>query len=178
MYEDIESRINSSQVIEEPFPHIIIDNFFESELANNLVKTYPLKETNLGSDNERWNISSDEVLKGVGTDLVWRKVFSEIHVTSFVNILIDKFRPHVNQEYIKEFDHLLRLNRENLIDLGRKNIEDNNYFEIQVSGNTKVIKKRTVRGVHVDSGKKIFTGLLYLDNKDFKFYKGGNLHLF
>ena len=178
MFKDIENKIKGLDVITEPFPHIVIDEILDPKIAIELVEKYPSQNLDSKRDNQRWNISSNVIQDDVNIDKVWKKLLSEIHCTSFVDVLINKFKPYVNKKYNNEFDRHLRLNSKNLISLGRKKKEDNNYFEIQVSGNTQVIKKKIVRGIHVDSGKKLLSGLLYLGNQDLMFYQGGNLELY
>ena len=85
--------INRSQVLTEPFPHVVIENALPDELHTELRRTFPSRHTlgvNIGQ-NERWSTSLRELREIAGITDLWRN-FVEYHASrDFLNEVLDLF---------------------------------------------------------------------------------------
>lgn len=153
----------------DPFPHVIIEDALETHVADQLRQQFP-KLDDIGVDqslsNNRWDLSAHEIAESGHVSDLWKSVIAY----------------HVSQEFWSEFHNIFgNFLKEAESQLGfsfgaaRIGIRGKDFFksqdlilDAQISGNTPVRAKSSVRGTHVDKGDKVFSALLYLRDEDDK----------
>jgi len=158
------SKADPSMVKMDPFPHIVLIDALPLEYANNLTSTFPKHLFDLTSNNKRLDISASNVVNSPDISQDWKQFIAY----------------HSSKEFFKEvlrlFEHSLLLNKNiNLATLNNLNTgirfqdtfdEKDCLLDAQISINTPVTKKSSVRKAHTDNTNKIFSGLFYLRQRD------------
>jgi hypothetical protein len=169
-------NVTSSDVILEPFPHIVIRNALPESFAKLLKSSFPLNKFQLDTNNVRQDFSVCD-LDGDNQIINEWKDFIYFHSSEyFLNQIIDIFNGH-----FPESKHLLDfINCKNL-KTGRRGIDSydssNILMDAQISINSAVRKSNSVRKIHLDNANKLFSGLFYLRSPDDDSV-GGNLRLY
>jgi hypothetical protein len=177
------SKFKKSDVILEPFPHIVAENVLDEDLCKQLLDEFPPLETVTGgkpySSNQRFSYSAAESLRNPCLSPVWRE-FVQKHVSSaffgeFVNLFADSIRSNYPQ-LERELSPLAGLRT------GLRKQDDYTgadvLLEAQIAINTPVTGKPTsVRGAHLDLPDKLYAGLFYLRHPD-DTSTGGDLQIF
>jgi len=172
------SRADDQCVHLAPFPHIVIDNALDIELAEELAKTHPgrfLVDRESPTSNVRRNLGPLEIVGSSKVSDTWKR-FVEYHSgvewLNEVATILRPFLPHSLARYLAEIQselETLKLNGDpipsDLIDI-----------TCQISWTTPVVEASSVRGMHLDNAKKIFAGLYYLRILDDDSF-GGDLQL-
>jgi len=173
-------RFTTSHLRTEPFPHIHIENAVPEEIANQLLEEYPPQEV-LGlrrlQNNARWSYSASKSLQNNAIPEIWRQFVSYHVSTSFWKELVEAFGESLENSLLGA-QPTIRDPRAARV--GTRGIEDDMaadvFMDAQISGNTPVTRRTSVRGTHVDAGDKLVSGLFYLRNPDDK-TEGGNLEI-
>jgi hypothetical protein len=151
----------SSNIETQPFPHIVINNALPHSLAQSLTASFPLSEFKLGQNNKRFDISVSQLdnLNSISDE--WRR-FIYFHSSKyFFSQILQLFKDHLPQK-----NELSNIVNNKKISVGRRKVDSFESSDIlmdaQISINSPVIKKSSVRKIHVDHPNKIFSGLFYL----------------
>ena len=158
------SNADPSMVKMDPFPHIVLIDALPLEYANNLTSSFPKHLFDLTSNNKRLDISAINVVNSPDISQDWKQFIAY----------------HSSKEFFKEvlrlFEHSLLLNKNiNLATLNNLNTgirfqdtfdEKDCLLDAQISINTPVRIKSSVRKAHTDNTNKIFSGLFYLRQSD------------
>lgn len=125
------------------------------ELAQTLTADFPLDLFSSVGNNKRLDISSANIKKYKSISKEWSDFILHHSSEKFFFEFIDLFQDHLKDA--SSFKNLL---------IGRRNedtFNDHDFLlDAQISINTPVSRKSSVRKVHVDSENKIFSGLFYL----------------
>jgi len=168
------SKANPSMVKMDPFPHIVLVDALPSEFAMSLTKSFPKDLFDLTPNNQRVDISASHAINSPHIPQEWKQFIAYHSSKEFF------------QEVLALFEHCLLSNKK--INLARlKNLNTGIRFQdtfdnkdclldAQISINTPVIKKTSVRKAHTDNTNKLFSGLFYL-RQDIDSSSGGNLQL-
>jgi len=168
--------VTEADVKEFPFPHVIIRDAIPSDLAEELTRSFPLKQFGNLPNNARSDISVRE-LETKDIPQAW-KDFVHFHASQeFWDQFVTVFGKHIlrlNPDFYQSIDQLRSLK------VGHRKVDSFETADVlidaQISVNAPVTVKSSVRKAHVDSPDKIFSGLLYLrqpgDNT-----AGGNLQI-
>ncbi|OKH21030.1 hypothetical protein [Chroogloeocystis siderophila] len=182
------SKVKASDVIAEPFPHIVIRDAIDEDLCAKLVADYPSIDTLIQSkDNQQSTISSnvrfhylaEDTLRDEQISPVWKE-FIRLHSSNvFLQQFIDIFKEHILHLYPnfeQDYGSFESLNS------GVRKIDtfdtSNVLLDTLICVNTPVTTRPTsVRGPHIDLPDKLFAGLFYLRDPQDK-STGGNLDLY
>lgn len=173
-------NVSKSDVILDPFPHIVISQALPDELHQKLRAEFPVP-SNLGInekiENQRWSVSAIDLPKFHNLSTLWRR-FINYHTSQefwldfqnvFEHSIVDNYRAHFPS-------------RESL---RRTQVESRNAdraesqilaLDAQISGNTPTSTSGVPRGVHTDSPNALFAGLYYL-RSEVDDSKGGDLQI-
>ena len=153
------SKADPSMVKMEPFPHIVLIDALPLEYANNLTSSFPKHLFDLAPNNKRVDISAINVADSQDISQDW-KLFIDYHSSK-----------EFFKEVLKLFEHSLLDNKNiNLATLNNLNTgkrfqdtfdEKDCLLDAQISINTPVVKKSSVRKAHTDNNNKIFSGSGY-----------------
>ena len=165
-------NISKAEVIEHPYPHIIIKDCLPDKIYYNLVKSYPVNLVNNHDNNKRGDIYSYQLLNI--NDRLWKN-FLDYHCSlEFLNEVLSLFEDHLNKIKILEKIQILKKKKINIYPGKNK---DSLTMSASASYNTSVTQFSSVRKIHRDKPNKLYSGLLYmrddLDNTD-----GGDLELY
>jgi hypothetical protein len=182
------SKVQASDVITEPFPHIVVKDALDEDLCAKLMAEYPSIDTlkqsrdNLPTttfSNVRFHYLAEDTFNDEQISSTWKE-FIRLHSSSlffqqFITLFkepILKFYPNFEQEY-GSFDSLTS---------GIRKIDTFETSDVLLDAlicvNTPVTHRPTsVRAAHIDFPDKLFVGLFYLrDPKDDS--TGGDLELY
>jgi len=154
----------------DPYPHIVIENALDSEVADELRATFPPSDvvhSDESLNNSRWSFGANEVASNSDISDVWRAV-TAYHTSA-------EFWAEVRSAFGSCLDDCILKSR-NRASLGvdpRVGVRGASSFdscdvllEAHISGNTPVTALTSVRGTHLDEGNKIISGLFYLRPDD------------
>lgn len=163
------SSVQKVQVIEEPFPHVIVRDALEDEVCLQLIREFPPLELVAGKpvadfkNNERFSYHARNVLQDSVCSPLW-KAFVQAHVDKpFMEDLVRLFGDSILRmfpDFEQRFGKLESL---------RPGVRGNQPFseidialDAQICINTPVTEPSTVRGPHVDVSQKLFAALFYM----------------
>jgi hypothetical protein len=177
------ANVRASQVLTEPFPHVIVENLLPEDLYLRLASEYPsleviTRDAALAS-NQRFSVSAVQALSDDRISSLWRE-FVRLHTSQvFFAQVIELFGQHIRAIYPsfeKNIGQLGELSSSVRYDDSRDGA--NVLLDAQICVNTSVVETPSaVRRVHVDSPNKLFTGLYYFRHPD-DTSAGGDLELY
>jgi len=160
------SRFEPSMLCKDPYPHIVIENALDSEIADELRATFPSSDvvhSDESLNNTRWCFGANEVSGNSNISDVWRAVTAHHTSAEFWAEVRSAFGSCIDGRIFKS------RNRASLGVDPRVGVRGASSFdscdvllEAQISGNTPVTALTSVRGTHLDEGNKIISGLFYL----------------
>jgi hypothetical protein len=179
--QSILSKVSKTDIISEPFPHIVIQNALDSDLYDQLSKEYPGSEL-LASNknivsNTRYQISAHEAIGNNQISPVWQDFISHHVSHEFYQEVIDLFGSHIRALY-PWLEESLGRNLEDLsTGIRRKDPGKDVVLDCQPGVNSPVSTPTSVRGPHVDSPGELYAALLYMrdENDD---SVGGDLDIY
>ena len=179
----VTEKLSPADVRISPFPHVILNNAIDEQLCRSLIEQLPQQtafiDNQLPQSNERFNINAGQSPNNEYLSPDW-KAFINLHVgQQFLDQIFTIFEQPMKQYYPHMFD---LDNNPNSRRSGVRNIDTfdnaNLLLDAQIGINTPVIgTSSTVRGPHLDSPDKLFTGLFYLRHPDDR-STGGELELY
>jgi len=162
--------VRASDIQVSPYPHVIIREALPAALCQQLIAEYPALDV-LGVDgtrnNVRWSYPEKQVRENPAISGAWRDLIAHHASRAFYDEFLDTFAASIVQLYPGLYP-----DEQALRDLraGIREIDDFDHADIlldaQISGNTPVSRARSVKPNHIDSHRKLFTGLLYLRRDD------------
>ena len=182
------SRVTADDVVTDPFPNIVVPNALPPELLSRLMAEMPTFETvRTGRENLRGRLPGNTRIHYVGQELladpkvttVWKEFVSTHTSPEFfaqlLRIFADRIR-RLHPELEGRFGQLPR------IKTGIRHVDDYTHSDLLLDAllvfNSPVVSQPTsVRRAHLDSPRKLFTGLLYLRDPDDR-SAGGDLELY
>jgi hypothetical protein len=204
MIEDdfLSKKINDAELFIYPFPHMVINNFFEKEIYEEIEKLFEDNEIRKliepSSLSNKLSLASlfdqdiklrvDEIL-----DLNSRRQLFSLGTNTFLSSVLKKFRPVIgeiqhalsnscltkNRNSTEISDSLSFLHRSEITNLHSYEKSDETlYYEVQLGVNSPAYGLPSkVRGVHVDHPAKLFNALIYFRQKEDN-YSGGDFCLY
>jgi len=187
MSETVLDRATAADVVRHPFPHIVIrDALPPALLARLRTEAPPFQRVLTGRENLRGRLPENTRVHYVGQELladptvsqVWRDFVTAHTSPAFLARLLGVFGEHVralHPELQRRFGELERIRA------GMRHVDDYTRADMLLDAllvfNTPVLTRPTsVRRAHLDSPRKLYTGLLYLrDPADHSL--GGDLEL-
>lgn len=183
------SKAKPSDVITEPFPHLLIKDALDEDLYLQLALEFPSiatisqgienDEINISSNNKRLHYLAQEALSNPQISSLWKDFIGYHTSNSFLGDFLRIFKEHILQMYPnfeKEYGSFETLKS------GLRKIDTFESVDVLldalISINTPVITKPTaVRRAHVDLPDKLFAGLFYMrDPQDTS--TGGELKIY
>jgi hypothetical protein len=176
-----------ADVVDEPFPHVVVPDALPEHWAARLLAEFPpdpivqagSAERNRGS-NHRFNIYATAVAESRDVSLLWKRFIAEHASPRFVAHAVRIFGPAIRQHYpdlARRFDGNFERMRAGL--RFRDTFETcDALVDAGISINTPVTTLPTsVRMAHLDLPTKLFVGLYYLQGPDERDARGGDLVL-
>lgn len=176
MKADVFERASRSQIIRDPFPHVVIENVLPEADYRDLEETFPSVEYVAGDEeivnNRTYLANSDRVLADPRTPEPWRAFFATHTARSLFDSAmrlwqeeIERAHPRLEENFGKGLD---------AFDVGRRSgkgdtAENRRYdvvLDCQFGVNSPVTRESSTRGPHLDSGAKLFSSLLYFRSED------------
>ena len=157
-------------VASDPFPYIVIRDALPADLCERLIAHYPGLDV-LGVDasrnNVRWSYPACRVCDNQAIDEVWREIIAYHVSRAFYEEFVGIFATDVLKLYPWLFPDEVSL-RELRLGLRESDTFDTAdiLLDAQIAGNTPVSRARSVKPNHIDSHRKLFSGLLYLRHDD------------
>lgn len=159
---NILSKVRVSDVIHDPFPHLIIENAIDSVLANQLLAEIPPLEDigTIHHGNERISMGYDRAMHCASP--LWRDFLSS----------------HVSQEFVDDFSRIFATAHYRAGIRRRDSLQNLDILlDAQICANTPTTVASSVRGPHIDMPSAVFAGLWYLrDPRDNS--RGGDLQIY
>lgn len=161
------SKANAKSVRLQPFPHLVIENALNLDVANQLRFEFP-KPEQIGIDqslsNNRWDLSAHQVADSEYISELWKQVIAYHTSIAFWAEIYTIFGNYLASA---ESQLGISLAAPRLGVRGRDSfVSKQLLLDAQISGNTPVHVKSSVRGTHIDQGNKLFSALLYLRDDD------------
>lgn len=176
------ANARASEVVEEPFPHLVVRNALDRDTCARLLREMPPVET-LGQgralgNNERVSYPWRAAMTDPSVSSTWKR-FLEAHVSQdFLDGLVRVFGPSLQRLHPRFEQCCAPLDR---LRSGVRGVDDFDRADVlldaQICANTPVVRESTVRGAHVDAYNKLFIGLFYLRHPGDE-STGGDLQLY
>lgn len=187
--ESLLSKVKPSDVIPEPFPHIVIKDALEEEDYSKLVSEWPDiailskgADNKLGRDlssNRRFHYLANESLTDTEITPAWKEFIALHTSTTFLQELLHIFKEQILQMY-PGFEQ--KYGNFETLTAGLRRLDTFENADVLLDAlicvNTPVVTKPTaVRRSHIDLPDKLFAGLFYMrDPQDTS--SGGDLELY
>jgi len=160
----------ATDVVREPYPHIIVENALPSGLYDELAESFPqpsAMEVDPTGNNRRWDYPARKVVDNRSIPELWRRFIAYNSSQEFFNDIVALFQDSIIALYPDRFPERaslqgLKIGMRDLDRFGRKDV----LIESMISGNTPVTAASSVRTTHVDAGNKLFSGLFYMRRPD------------
>lgn len=166
------NKADSSLVLDDPFPHIVIENALPANYAKSLTNSFPTNLFSYKDNNTRLDYSALETMNDTNVKSYWKEFIDYHSSESFFFEVLEIFKNNISEADYKKFIKMKTLKR-------GFEIQKNNtvYLDAQISINSPVNKPSSVRKIHVDNSNKLFSGLFYLRLQEDDSV-GGNLELY
>jgi len=161
------SVFDSSDVVMDPYPHIIARNVLTEDFLSQLLQAFPNTErvtkNNQYGSNQRFDYTIEDLRKDSQIASVLREFVEAQADQNFYDDFFRVFGPAIKKYY----PQILEKNLNNEIKLGTRHIDSHKNVDLladaHISINTPVIDKPTsVRNSHVDDPKKLYGALFYM----------------
>ncbi len=170
--ESVLARATKSDVVAEPYPHLVVPDAIDADLCERLMAEFPPFELVSGGaamgSNRRFSLPAAQALINPEISDAWRNFVTLHSSPGFLSELIELFGDHILTAYPSfEADYAP-------LDSLRAGVHSVHSFDdvdvlmnAQISINTPVVAKpNSVRSSHIDSPRKLFAGLFYLRHPD------------
>ena len=158
------SQIESKNVADEPFPHIIMPDCLPANLYGELTGEYPESEVILNGaepgNNRRHQINAAEGLAGAALSVTWKEFVGHHVSPGFWAEVVAVFGPSIRRQH-PDLEERMGKSLEDFSVAVRGTSEADVVLDCQPGLNTPVLRSNTVRGPHVDNPVELFGGLLY-----------------
>jgi hypothetical protein len=154
-----------SDVVSDPYPYLIIENALPAALCDDLIASYPAPSVvGAGSrSNQRWSLPTAAALGAPGVPALWQDFVGYHASARFFDEVCDVFGEAIVRQFPRRFPDEDAV-RQLVVGMRKRDSFDRAelLLDAQIAGNTPVTAASSVKTVHVDSGNKLFTALLYL----------------
>jgi hypothetical protein len=169
-----------SAIVRDPFPYLVIEDAVDAALCARLVAEYPsleiLAQGQESGSNRRFSYPAHLALANARVSATW-KAFVEAHLTpSFWKEIAACFGDEIRRLY-PDFER--EVGALDALSVGVKNRDQHRdiLLDAQICANAPVDgPPSSCRPVHVDTPRKLFTGLFYLRREEDRSV-GGDLEL-
>ncbi len=166
------SKASKSDILFEPYPHLVIQGALEEAVFKRLETSYPGMHAVVAGqqveNNKLYLKSAYEMLEAPDLLREWKE-FIAYHVSSdFLSEVITLFDDAIHSLY-PELKRRLGKNLDKLkTGVRRRDTEAEIFMDCQFAVNSPVTQPSSVRGPHVDNPVELYAGLLYFreDNDD------------
>lgn len=163
------ARLEGAEVSVDPFPHVVLEEALQPDLAAALVREMPsLDVLTRGAppeSNKRFTLSSADLLGDLRVSETWRSTIRAGLSQSLLDRVARLFADHVERElpgFAKRFGPLRSLRARQRV-AGEPRGAGVVSLDAQIAVNTPALTSgTTVRTPHLDRTDKFFVGLLYL----------------
>ncbi len=173
MSRSILARITRDQIVDDPFPHLYLEQALDPDYYAELAAAFPSAAHIIGDrpvrNNRAYLMSVREAEEAGDVPEVWRDFFATHTSTAFFHEAVELFRPHLESAYPDLEERFGKPLSEVTCGLRhRKQAKDPANFDADVmmdcqfGVNSAVTTPTSVRGAHVDKPVKLFAALLYL----------------
>ncbi|MCP5185594.1 MAG: 2OG-Fe(II) oxygenase [Pseudomonadales bacterium] len=188
MTQSILHNLSSDSIDRNPFPHLILRNAIEPTLYAELERNLPSMEMVAGpgqlKNNHAYRLGAENVIHNPDIAPVWREFFDYHTSEAYFRELVEFWRrdvadyhPGLTRNYGKALDKFSVGRRD-----GRKshaqdeNTQTDVVLDCMFVYNSPVQAVSSVRGPHVDSGRKLYSAILYMRSPEDD-STGGSLEL-
>lgn len=181
--ESVVSCLSPSDVVREPFPHVVVRDAIDPAFCDRLIDEFPpLEVVTQGrpcGSNQRFSYSGSEAMRDPRLSPLWREFVRTHQSQAFLDQMLWLFADHVRALYPWFEDEFGALDELRAGVRFRDGYEEADVLiEAQPSLNTPVTgPPRSVRAGHLDNPNKLFVGLFYLRHPDDR-SRGGDLELY
>jgi hypothetical protein len=159
-------RATRADVRRDPFPHIVIEKALPDQLVEALIEEYPsleVMDVDPSESNTRWSYPAEFVAGSPAISETWKQVIAYHASPAFFHELVDVFGAEILRAYPQRFQSLEQLTGSRVGIREKDSFADHDFLlDAQISGNTAVREESSVKTTHVDSNRKLFSGLFYL----------------
>jgi hypothetical protein len=176
------ARVTPADIVEEPFPHVVVREPLDAALCNRLIAEFPPMEGMTGyradASNKRLNYHATDALANEQLSPLWREMLLAHLSQAFLDELLGVFGESIGLTY----PELAKSFAETSPRAGVRWVDSYDsadiLLEAQPAANTPVTGAATaVRGGHLDNPNKLIVGLYYLRHPDDD-STGGDLQLY
>lgn len=175
-------KASKADIRSDPFPHIVLQDVLPLDVCNHLIASYPSLKA-MGVDeaahNSRWSYPTRQVMANEAIPDLWKQFVAYHASEAFFHEIVDLFYEDIHRLYPRQFPsygalHSLRVGIREARAKDQRAPDGTIQLDSQISGNTPVRIAGSVRTTHVDDGRKLFSGLVYM-RKDEDDSRGGDL---
>jgi len=183
MIETLLAKVKASDIIPEPFPHLVIKDPLDKVLCERLITEMPsldvLTEKEKYISNQRFSYSAVKGIDNARISPLWRK-WVALHTSQlFLDQIVALFGEQILANYPQFESEVGPLNALRAGIRKKNNFQQSEVLlDAQICVNTPVVGKPTsVRRGHVDLPDKLFAGLYYL-RPDTDDSRGGDFEIY
>jgi hypothetical protein len=174
------NRAKSSEIVEGPFPHIIIHGALEGEVYRELEKTFPTREILARgrrlAGNERYGYSARDVIGNPRVDPAWQTFFSYHTSGEYFQEVVDLFGPSIRKAHPNLEGRFARALRELRTNVRFREPMADIAMDVQFIYNGASDSPIRIIGPHLDRPVALYAGLFYMRQSG-DYSTGGDLEL-
>ncbi len=165
------AKASKKDLIEDPFPYLVIKDVLSDELADQLIAEYPSLQTlakgeRYGS-NHRFSFTALDARQSAAVSETWKEFVEAQCTQAFLDQAISVFGDAILKAFPSfetEFGPLKKLR----VGMRKQDTFDTAdvLLDAQICVNTPVFTPSSVRGAHLDNPDKLLFGLFYLRRPD------------
>jgi hypothetical protein len=165
---DAFKKLDEVRVVDEPFPHVVIEDILPAELCDQLIRQMPpievLTAGEAAGSNKRFNLSCAHAQTASGVSALWRDVLLQGSSQQFLDRVLALFGPSIRTAYPDFADRFGPVESLKAVPRdGQQRRPGTVRMDTQIALNSPALTAGTsVRTAHLDRTDKLFIGLLYL----------------
>jgi hypothetical protein len=160
------NKAKSSEIVEEPFPHIIIRGALDTEVYRELEQTFPTGEILTHgrrlAGKERYGCSARDVIGNPRVDQLWQSFFSHHASRAFLQEVVDLFGPSIRKAHPGLEGRLGRALSELRSNVRFRGPMADIAMDVQFIYNGPCDSPTRIIGPHLDRPVALYAGLFYL----------------
>jgi len=188
MVQSIVSGLQPGHIQRVPFPHIVVNNALDADYYDQLAADFPTLQQVAGQgrlkNNHAYRLGAEAVIDNPGIARIWREFFA-YHTSApfFAELLglwgdeIARLHPGLSNNFGKPIEAFSVGRRKPQKSRAAENADTDLVLDCLFGNNSPVRSTSSVRGPHIDSGRKLFSALLYFRHPDDD-SSGGALELY
>ena len=174
-------KARSSDIVREPFPHLVIHEALDSDFYERLAAEFPrdevvLREGKKDRGNQKHFYGAAKALADARVSELWKDFFRYHLSDVFYGEMLEIFGREIRLLY-PDLEHRLNKRLQDLrTGIRRSDLSAEAMLDCQFAINTPVLEPSSVRGPHLDGAQTLYQCLLYFreDRDD----AGGDLELY